>query len=159
MAARREEEQDQGSQRGKERQPGPENGQDQGARQGQEVDFESLREHGRALRDAAGEFREATQLALADAESMARSGVRERPYTMLGAAFAAGWVLGGGLPVRLASFATGAVGRAALGLAAARLAEFQANGSGASRSSRGEAPNDGGRTEYGSRESGAHAEV
>jgi len=157
MAAQRE--QDPGSEQGKERQSGPENGRGQGGRQGQEVDYESLREHGRALREAAGELRAATQQALSDAESMARSGVRERPYTMLGAAFAAGWVLGGGLPVRLASFATGAVGRAALGLAAARLAEFQANGSGATRSSRRETPNDGGRTEYGSRESGAHAEM
>jgi hypothetical protein len=77
---------------------------------------------------------------------------------MLGAAFAAGWVLGGGLPVRLASLATGAVGRAALGLAAARLAEFQANGSGTTREEAPrEASKDGGRTRYGTRESGAHA--
>jgi hypothetical protein len=129
-----------------------------GRRQGQEVDYESLREHGRALRDAAGELREAGQQALADAESLARSGVREWPYAMLGAAFAAGWVLGGGLPVRLATLATGAVGRAALGLAAARLADFQANASGASREEpQREAPKDGGRAHNGGRESGAHA--
>lgn len=90
-----------------------------------EIDFETLREHGRALRDAAGELREATQQALADAEGMARSGVREHPYAVLGVAFAAGWVLAGGVPVKLATLATGVVGRAALGIAAARLAELQ----------------------------------
>ena len=95
------------------------------ARKEEQVDFETLREHGRALREAAGELREAGQAALADAEGLARSGVRERPYTVLGAAFAVGWVLGGGVPVRLAALATSALGRAALGLAAARLAELQ----------------------------------
>jgi hypothetical protein len=119
---------------------------------GEELDFESLREHGRALREAAGGFREATQQALADAESMARSGVQERPYTLLGVAFATGWVLGGGVPVRIASLATGAVGRAALGLAAARLAEMQTNGSGGSARRR-----EGARE--GARESGARADV
>jgi hypothetical protein len=103
-----------------------------------ELDFDTLREHGRALREAAGELREATQLALADAEGIARSGVRERPYTVLGIAFAAGWVLGGGVPVRLATLATGAVGRAAIGLAAARLAEFQPPGGSARKASKGE---------------------
>jgi ElaB/YqjD/DUF883 family membrane-anchored ribosome-binding protein len=151
MATQKERDQDEQERERPEAEPGQGKGR-------QEVDFESLREHGRALRDAAGELREATQQALADAESIARSGVRERPYTMLGAAFAAGWVLGGGLPVRLASLATGAVGRAALGLAAARLAEFQANGSGTTREQPPrEASKDGGRTRYGTRESDAHA--
>jgi hypothetical protein len=136
-----------------------EGGQAQGERQGraqsqrgEELDFDSLREHGRALREAAGGFREATQQALADAESLARSGVQERPYTLLGVAFATGWVLGGGVPVRIASLATGAVGRAALGLAAARLAEMQTNGSGGSARRRESARDRG-------PESGARAEI
>jgi hypothetical protein len=159
MAARSQQEREQES--GAQRKPGrgQQGDRDSAGQQSHELDYDSLREHGRALREAAGEFRNATQQALADAESMARSGVQERPYTMLGVAFAAGWVLGGGVPVRLATFATGAVGRAALGLAAARLAEFQANGSGAS-AKRTTRKGDGGRgdaTGDESRESGAHA--
>ena len=129
---------------------------DAGRQQDQGLDYESLREHGRALRVAAGDLREATQQALADAENMARSGVRERPYAVLGVAFAAGWVLGGGVPVRLATLATGAVGRAALGLAAARLAEFQTNGSGGQGARKRQASREGTRASHDAGESGAH---
>ena len=146
---------DQGAQRPQGEGERPRQSRGQGQQHGQELDFESLREHGRALREAASGFREATQQALADAESMARTGVQDRPYTMLGAAFAAGWVLGGGVPLRLASLATGAVGRAALGLAAARLAEFQTNGGSAGSSGRKRQSE----PEGGERESGARAEM
>jgi hypothetical protein len=155
MATRKQQEPGETGEQAAQGEGGPTQGEQQGRAQsqrGEELDFDSLREHGRALREAAGGFREATQQALADAESMARSGVQERPYTLLGVAFATGWVLGGGVPVRIASLATGAVGRAALGLAAARLAEMQTNGSGGSARRRESA-------REGARESGARADV
>lgn len=87
------------------------------------VDLDQLLEHGRALREAASGLRDAAQNAVADAEAIARSGVKTHPYATLGAVFAAGWVLGGGLPTRFAGLATSALGRAAFSLAVARLAD------------------------------------
>jgi hypothetical protein len=110
--------------------------------QPREIDYESLRDHGRALRDAAAELRTAAQQALADAERLARNGVRDRPYVVLGAAFAAGWVIGGGVPVRFTTLATGAVGRAALGLAAARVTHLRGNGSSEREDERKTSPED-----------------
>jgi hypothetical protein len=96
--------------------------------QAQELDLDRIREHGREIREALDELADATKRALGDAEKAARSGVRTRPYATLGTAFAVGWVLGGGIPVRVATLATSALGRAALGLAAARLAEGRTDG-------------------------------
>lgn len=85
-------------------------------------DEAKIREHGRALYEAACEAASAARALVDDVEALARDELRERPLLALGAAFAAGWLLAGGLPARATGVLGGVVGRTAVALAATRLA-------------------------------------
>lgn len=81
-----------------------------------------LRERGREVRDEGRAFADAAGGLAEEVQALARVQMRERPYWMLGAAFAAGWVLGGGVPPTAARLAGEAATRAATHALASRLA-------------------------------------
>jgi hypothetical protein len=91
-----------------------------------ENELEGLREHGRAVRDAAGGLADASQHALDDVERLTREVVRSHPHFSLGAAFAVGWILARGVPAGLVGLASGPLGQAMLGMATLRLAGREA---------------------------------
>ena len=86
-----------------------------------------LRARGREVRQEGRAFADATQGFVAEASELAREQLEERPYWVLGAAFAVGWILGGGVPPRAAKMAGDVAARAATSVLASRLAEAVAS--------------------------------
>lgn len=74
---------------------------------------ERLRQHARAMRDEGDALAHTTRAVIDDLATLSRQQLERNPYATLGVAFAAGYVLGGGLPARLVALAVGVSGRAA----------------------------------------------
>jgi hypothetical protein len=77
----------------------------------------TLRAHRAEIRDASRELARSTRSTLSDIVLAWRLQAERNPYLSLGAAFAAGYVLGGGVPVRLVRFAVGTGARMAATMA------------------------------------------
>lgn len=84
--------------------------------------FTRLRDQGREMVEEAGAFADAAGGAAGEARELAREQLTTRPYWVLGAAFAVGWVLGGGVPPRAARMAADVATRAATHALASRVA-------------------------------------
>lgn len=82
-----------------------------------------LRARGREVRQEGRAFADATQGLVSEASDLAREQLEERPYWVLGAAFAVGWILGGGVPPRAVRMAGDVATRATVSVLASRLAE------------------------------------
>lgn len=83
---------------------------------------ERLRARGREVRDEGRALADATEGLAHEVQALAREQMHQRPYWMLGAAFAVGWVLGGGVPPTAVRVAGEAATRAATHTLATRLA-------------------------------------
>ncbi len=73
-----------------------------------------LYEQTQRVRENIAEFGGAARRTVTEWEEVLRDQVTQRPYTVLGAAAAVGYVLGGGIPPLLVRVLLGAVGRIAL---------------------------------------------
>lgn len=73
----------------------------------------TLRAHRREIRNASRELARSTRSTLDDVTLAWRLQVERNPYLSLGAVFAVGYVLGGGVPLRLVRFAAGTGARMA----------------------------------------------
>jgi hypothetical protein len=78
-----------------------------------------LRDYGREVVQERDALVEAAQGAVSELSALVKENVEERPYTVLGAAFGVGLILGGGLPLGIVGFTA----RAAAGMAARQMVE------------------------------------
>jgi hypothetical protein len=78
-----------------------------------------LRDYGREVVEERDALMEAAQGAVGELSALVKEQVDERPYTVLGAAFGLGLVLGGGLPLAI----VGLGARAAAGMAMRQMVE------------------------------------
>ena len=83
----------------------------------------SLLSHQRELREASTQLGRATRATVEDVALVARLQLQRNPYLTLGSVFAAGYVLGGGVPVRVVRFALGMGMRMAGTIALRELAD------------------------------------
>jgi hypothetical protein len=74
---------------------------------------ERLREHARAVQREGQALAGSAREAVNDVRALAQEQLQARPYGVLGLAFAAGWLLGGGLPLRMVVFVGGVGARLA----------------------------------------------
>lgn len=81
-----------------------------------------LRERAHEMRGEAENLARAGREAVRDLDTLARDQLERRPYLVLGALFAAGYVLGGGVPPRLMGFAFGVGTRVAASALAGQIA-------------------------------------
>lgn len=84
---------------------------------------EDLRERAREIRHEGEALARSSRRAFEDIDALARDQMERRPYAALGAIFAAGYILGGGLPPRLMGFAFGIGARVAAMTLAGQLAK------------------------------------
>jgi hypothetical protein len=80
---------------------------------------QKLRDYGREVVEERDALMGAAQGAITELSEIVKEQVDERPYTVLGAAFGLGLVLGGGLPLGVLGFTA----RAAAGIAARQMVE------------------------------------
>ena len=99
---------------------------------------QKLRDYGREVVEERDALMEAAQGAVSELSALVKEQVDERPYTVLGAAFGIGLVLGGGIPLAI----VGLGARAAAGMAMRQMvAGFVPNfTSGGARSERRRTP-------------------
>jgi len=79
--------------------------------------------HAREMRDEGDALARATRAATGELAALSREQLERSPYGALGVAFAAGYVLGGGLPARLIAVVAGVGGRAAATMLAREFLE------------------------------------
>lgn len=91
----------------------------------------SLGDHGRRIQHDAENLAAAVQDAAGGAQRYVTEHVTQHPYGTLGAAVAIGYVLGGGLSIRLTTLALGVATRFAMALAARELSTRFLQGSAA----------------------------
>lgn len=88
-----------------------------------EESVRSLRTHRREMRDATTQLTRSTRATLDDISLAWKLQAEKNPYLSLGAVFAAGYVLGGGIPVAAVRLALGVGARMALSMAVRELIE------------------------------------
>jgi len=113
-------------------QPGAKTGQP-GANTGQPGgSAERLREHARAAQREGQALAGSAREAVNDVRALAQEQLEARPYGVLALAFGAGWLLGGGLPLRMVVFVGGIGARLAAQELLRTLRANEAHGSEAS---------------------------
>jgi hypothetical protein len=81
----------------------------------------SLRTHRREMRDATSQLTRSTRATMDDITLAWQLQAEKNPYLSLGAVFAAGYVLGGGVPVAAVRLALGVGARMAMSMAVREL--------------------------------------
>jgi len=96
------------------------------------VNTERLREHARAVQREGQALAGSARDAVNDVRALAQEQLEARPYGVLALAFGAGWLLGGGLPLRMVVFVGGIGARLAAQELLRTLRASEAQGSEAS---------------------------